>query len=301
MLRTLASARLSLPAQRHPSRGRTLGNRSPMQSRGHARKALGRILHMGCKTVGRRRAWTHVHELLLVPPSSRWDRGPHLRSRPPAHCLIARPTQQRVNSETTHSHVFLVACLTLSPAFFICSTVFSLACLARSTMVWGGVSSAGAAGAAAAGLAGAAGASREEDTSGCDKGSSAVQGMRFTAPSQSNTVPRFTLHVACLPSFAMAVTHSICSDCPPRGCAPSITQRYMPGGSLQATQNSCPSAEPAPNANRRARPGVNRQPLHPIAVPNTRFIQLRLLPECGISAMQGPRRTQGVPFRPCAR
>src|SRR5215471_12817969 len=147
-----------------------------------------------------------------------------------------RPTQQRVNSETTHSHVFLVACLTLSPAFFICSTVFSLACLARSTMFWGGASGAGAAG--AAGLAGTAGASREVGASGCDKGSSAVQGMRFTAPSQSNTVPRFTLHVACPPSFAMAVTHSICRDCPPRGCAASIMQRYMPGGSLQATQNS---------------------------------------------------------------
>ena len=42
---------------------------------------------------------------------------------------------------------------------------------------------------------------------------------------RSNTVPRFTLHVACPPSFAMTVTHSNCSDCPPRGCAPSITQR----------------------------------------------------------------------------
>src|SRR5215475_2205396 len=96
---------------------------------------------------------------------------PHLRvaasCAPPYHT----PTQQRVKSETTHSHVFLVACLTLSPAFFICSTVFSLACLARSTIVWGGASGAGVAGAvaAAAGVAGAAGASREVDTSGCDR------------------------------------------------------------------------------------------------------------------------------------
>src|SRR5215831_19319492 len=78
---------------------------------------------------------------------------------------------------------------------------------------------------ALAGSAGAAGTSRDGDTSGCAKGSSAVQGTRFTIPSQSNTVPRFTLHVAWPPSFAMAVTHSICKDCPPRGCAPSMTQR----------------------------------------------------------------------------
>ena len=49
--------------------------------------------------------------------------------------------------------------------------------------------------------------------------------MRFTAASQSNTVPPFTLHVAWRPSFAMAVTQSICSGWPPRGRAPSMTQR----------------------------------------------------------------------------